>query len=74
MHQLINHARTHARTHVVAYIICYLLLKVLLQQGLVHLRVVKIHYLITDLVTGQLFDAVLVPPIFSQIEGFSEKL
>jgi hypothetical protein len=43
-------------------------------QGLVHLRVVKIHYLITDLVTGQLFDAVLVPPIFSQIEGFSEKL
>jgi len=43
-------------------------------QGLVHLRVVKIHDLITDLVTCQLFDAVIVPPIFSQIEGFSEKL
>jgi hypothetical protein len=30
--------------------------------------------LITDLVTCQLFDAVIAPPIFSQIEGFSEKL
>ena len=43
-------------------------------QGLVHLSVVKIHYLITDLVTSQLFDAVIVPPVFSQIEGLSEKL
>ena len=42
--------------------------------GLIHLSFVKIHYLITDLVTCKLFDAVLVPPFFSQIEGFPKKL